>query len=168
MIYRTSADNNELYSTRGLDERQIAIKNEIALSCFGLMFLLVTFASLIFIVLCNLEIEIFNGIIALVYLAIAILSHCVFSIAASGEGVINNITTWSYSKGELVKALVYFIWGIGFIMAEIFVKDYSVKYAWLLSAFLFMNSIKSVIFYFCGKHNLKVLIEQMKEDEEDE
>ena len=100
--------------------------------------------------------------VAVSYLALAMLVYCIYAVYASKYGVINGISAFSFTVTERNTAIVCIIGAIILPFTSLFEDP------WLLSIILVLAAIKSIVLYFCGKRNFKVLDEQMKEDEEDE
>ena len=152
----------DMFSNYGLDERQREISAKLGFRCFRMLYLGALVLTGMWYLVYNAGSQMPYMYVAVSYLALAMLVYCIYAVYASKYGVINGISAFSFTVTERNTAIVCIIGAIILPFTSLFEDP------WLLSAVLVLAAIKSIVLYFCGKRNFKVLDEQMKEDEEDE
>ena len=163
MLKNTTTSNADLFSNRGLDERQREISTKLGTRCFRMLYYLMVVLTLVWLMVhYTSDVQIPFMAVALSYFAGAGAVCCIYALYASKYGVINSDTAISFSKSSLFMAIFEAI-----IAVVAWFSDTS-ENNWLVAAVFALGSVEHFIFYFCGKRNFKVLDEQMKEDEEDE
>ncbi|MBQ3161541.1 MAG: hypothetical protein IJC04_05385 [Oscillospiraceae bacterium] len=152
----------DMFSNYGLDERQREISAKLGFRCFRMLYLGALVLTGVWYLVYNAGSQMPYMYVAVSYLALAMLVYCIYAVYASKYGVINGISAFSFTVTERNTAIVCIIGAIILPFTSLFEDP------WLLSVVLVLAAIKSIVLYFCGKRNFKVLDEQMKEDEEDE
>jgi len=150
--------NADLFSTRGLDERQKEISAKLGTRCFRMLYYLIFLLTGVWFIVYSEGYKISFEYTAISYYAASMLVSCIYAIYASKYGVLNNDTAVSYTQDIVSIVCMLFLAVMFFI-----VPAYR-----FLAIFSGLTIAEKIIFYFCGKRNFKVLEEQMEEDGEDE
>lgn len=151
----------DAFSDYGMDERQTAIQNKIMTKCFKLMFYSVTILTLAW--LCAYiiwSVQISCAAVAISFYAVSMIWYSVYIIWASKYGVINGIVSFGFeSRGKLIIGIIFALLALSSI-SGLMAKNEPV----LMSEVFGIGSAVSIIQYFCGKRNFKVLDEKSSDD----
>lgn len=155
----------DMFSDYGLDERQKLINAEIGIKCFKSIFYGVLWLTVgWFILFIGLEgVTVPFGYVALSYYVIAAACICAYAVKASKNGTINGIyafglTCRSSTVGLMLAAIAVII----YIMIK---QDRLTDHKLICTGILILAAmLKSIILYFCGKRNFKVLDEKSADD----
>jgi|GEM_PF-5455178 len=167
MLKNTTTSNADLFSNRGLDERQREMSDKIGYSCFRFLYNLIWLLSSIWCAVVGVsEIQMSILYVAFSYITAGCVSLCIYAIKTSKHGVMNYSAAVSFSSSGITTAIISAIAAVA--LAFIPLGEISAKFGVIIPLSLAVFSVENIILYLCGKRNFKVLDEQMKEDKEDE
>lgn len=160
----------DLFSNYGLDERQRSASYNIGFRCFRELYLLTLIMTGVwFIVSCVTDVNIPTVVTAGSYFAAAIICYCIYALRAAKAGVINGITAFSFSTGNLASAIITAVVAIVFGLSAAGVLSIAAKTsnAIVIAVLSAMLSAENFVLYICGIINNKVLDEQSSEEDEE-
>ena len=151
---------NNLFDEYGLDERQKLLSMELGFKSFKILYYIAAILTGIwmFVYLCISK-DIPFAFVAASYFIAAMVCMCIYAVRASKRGVINQPTSFYYSRNGLIAAIFYAFIALmySFCLTDNNAHEF-------VSAAAALGSIQHFVLYFCGKRNFKVLEEQSKED----
>ncbi len=150
----------DLFSDYGLDERQKTLSRELAAKSFRVLYLTIAFVTMAWVAVSFIFTdEIHPVFVAYSYFIAATVNYCIYAVRASKQGLINQITSFSFSTWSLATAVIALIGAVGaLIVSEGKIERLSTAGIMLLLA------AEQFIMYLCGRRNQKALDEQLKED----
>lgn len=161
MSDNTKENINNLFSEYGLDERQKLLSMELGFKSFKLLYYIAAILTgvWLFIYMCVSEAVPFV-FVAVSYLIAAMVCMSVYAVRASKRGLINEPTSFYYTRNGLIAAMFYAFVALmyGFCLTD----NNSHEFVSFAAA---LGSIQHFVFYLCGRRNFKVLEEQAREDD---
>lgn len=152
---------NNLFSEYGLDERQKLLSMELGFKSFKLLYYIAAILTCVwmFVYLCISKAIPFSFVAGSYFIA-AMICMCIYAARASKRGLINQPTSFYYTRNGLIAAIFYAFIALmyGFCLTDNNAHEF-------ISIAAALGSIQHFILYFCGRRNFRVLEEQAKEDE---